>query len=249
MCQVEETLDRVGLSPIKVWQAKKGYRFSTDPILLAAFARPAAEESVLDLGTGVGVIPLLLRWQQPDLRLVALELQSSLAARARRNLKENEARNVELLEGDLRNFRSLLQEKRFDLVTANPPFRSPAQGRSAPNSERNRARFEQAGRLSDFCAAASWALREGGRFCLIHLADRMADIEMAVQAEDLRLNRRCWVKPFSDKASRLVLVEAVKGATIGSVEEATLVMYQESDFQGRGTPTETLMTVYRGGSL
>lgn len=227
----EETLDSLRLGGLKILQGRKGYRFSLDPVLLCAFARVGDGERVADLGTGSGIIPLLLaRTTQAD-TIVGVEVQSSLADRARRNVVLNALESrVAIVEGDVRRLGKELPAGTFEVVVSNPPYRSADSGRMAPMAERAAARHELAGGLDDFLRAAAALLKEGGRFYIIYLADRLAELLTAMVARGLQPKRlRCVHSRPTDKA-RLALVEGRKGGRPHLAVEAPLFVYAEKGY-------------------
>ena len=119
-----ESLDAVGVSGLKVIQSVRGFRHSMDALLLAQFAAPRPTDRVLDLGCGNGAIALLLAHRHPRLSVVGVEIQPSLASRARRGVQLNELDDrMEIIEGDLRGIQGLLPPSGFDVVLCNPPYR------------------------------------------------------------------------------------------------------------------------------
>lgn len=210
---------------VKLVQARDGYRYSLDPVLLCGFAGFLRSKNILDLGTGCGVIPLLLE-TEPASRIVGVELQSDLASRARRNVELNGlADKVEILEADLREHRRLFSPQSFDAVLTNPPYRKIGTGRQAPNRERAQARHELAGGLADFLEAAAFCLGDGGRFFIVYLAERLADLLTQMRQVRLEPKRvRCVHGRIGDSA-RMVLVEGRKGGRAGLEIETPLFVF------------------------
>lgn len=230
-----ETLDE--LRPgLKILQGKRGYRFSLDPVLLCDFARIHPQDRVLDLGTGAGIIPLLLASRHQSLQVVGVEYQEELADRARRSARLNqlEAR-IAIVGGDMRSPRLLDRFSPFTVVLSNPPYRPAATGRLSPGSERAAARHELAGGLEDFVGTAARYLDDGGRFFVIHLAERLTDLFCAMRREKLEPKRLRLVLSRAGEAARLVLVEGRKGSKPGLTVESPLVIYD-----GEGYSREVL---------
>ncbi|PLX82200.1 MAG: SAM-dependent methyltransferase [Desulfuromonas sp.] len=222
----DETLDELRLGGLKIIQGRKGYRFSLDPVLLCAFASIGEGEAVADLGTGSGVIPLVVARRTGADRVLGIEIQRVLADRARRSVRLNglEGR-VEILEGDLRGLREELEPRSFDVVLANPPFRRSGTGRHAPTAERAMARHELAGGLEDFLGAAAYLLPEGGRFYIVFLAERLAELLSLMGRARLEPRRLRCVHPRQGEEARMVLVEGRKGGGSGLVVMPPLVIY------------------------
>jgi len=237
-----ETLDDLRPAGLKIIQAKRGYRFSLDPVLLCAFVQVARDEMVVDLGTGSGVVPLVLATRTGAKKIVGVEIQPELADRARRGVLLNCLQDrIDILEGDLRAFQGLLEPEAFDVVVANPPFRRPGTGRQAPVNERAAARHELAGGLADFLRAATYLLKNGGRFYIVFLAERLADLLAEMRALRLEPKRLRCVHSRQGERGILVLVEGRKGGRSGLAMEPPLYVYA-----GEGYSAETL-AIYEEG--
>ncbi|MGE4344377.1 MAG: DUF559 domain-containing protein [Geoalkalibacter sp.] len=222
-----ETLDDLRLGNLKILQRKNGYRFSLDPILLCAFTRIGEGDRVADLGTGNGVIPLVLARRSGAARIVGVERQAEMVERARRSVVLNglQAR-VEIIEGDVRTISRVFAPQSFEVVVCNPPFRAPRGGRVASGSERAAARHELAGGLSDFVSAASWLLPDGGRFYVVYLAERADELLACMRQAKLGPKRLRCVHGRRDEAARMVLVEGRKNGGAGLTIEPPLVVWE-----------------------
>lgn len=226
-----ESLDTLACGDIAILQPQKGYRFSLDPLLLAAFAAIPATARVADLGTGSGVLPLLLARSGKGREFVGIELQPQAAARAARSVTLNGlSERIRIVQADVRALPQEFAAGSFQAVVCNPPYRPAASGRVAPEAERGAARFELAGGLSDFLRAAAFLLAGGGRFCIVHLAERLAELLDEMRAVRLEPKRLRMVHSRSGDPARLVLVEGRKNARPGLTVVAPLIVYRE----GRG---------------
>jgi tRNA1Val (adenine37-N6)-methyltransferase len=226
-----ETLDELRPGGLRIIQKKDGYRFSLDPVLLCAFARIESGETVCDLGTGSGVIPLLLARRVPAEGITGIEVQPELADRARRSVALNGLEErVTILACDLRRIRETLAAESCRVVLANPPYRPPGSGRLSPRSERALARHEVHGDLGDFVSCAAWLLPTGGRFYLVYLAERMAELLAAMRAAGLEPKRLRCVHSRQGEEARLVLVEGRKGGGPGLKVEAPLCIYDDGGY-------------------
>ncbi|OHB26341.1 MAG: hypothetical protein A2X84_09595 [Desulfuromonadaceae bacterium GWC2_58_13] len=232
----DETLDDLRSGGLKIIQQKEGYRFSLDPVLLCGFARIDAGESVVDLGAGAGVIPLLLARRTEAAHIVGVEIQPRMADRARRSLILNGLRErVTIIERDLRELRGCLEPQSCDVVLSNPPYRRGGTGRTAPEAERAAARHELAGGLDDFLAAAAYLLKQGGRVYLIYLAERLAELLAAMRQARLEPKRLRCVHSRHGETARMVLVEGRRAGRPGMTVEAPLYVYE-----GEGYSAEVL---------
>lgn len=221
-----ETLDQLLPGNLQLWQAKAGHRYSIDAVLLARFVRLTQCRQIADLGTGNGVLPLLLSHLSTVENICGFELQEEMAGRARRNVALNGlAGRISIHQGDIRQMKDIHTGGVMDLVVSNPPYRSVASGRIAPDGERALARHELAGTIEDFAAAASWLLKAGGRFAVVYLAERLNLLFAAMTGAGIEPKRLRMVHATADSCARLVLVEGGKGGRPGLQVEKPLVLY------------------------
>jgi tRNA1Val (adenine37-N6)-methyltransferase len=215
-------------------QPENGYRFSLDPLLLAAFARPKKDARLADLGTGCGVAALaaLLLHSKID-EATGLDLDPAMieAANANAELLELGGR-FQAQRTDMRKIRGALPPESIQIALANPPYRKLGTGQTCLNSEKDRARFEAHAELEDFLSAASWLLANRGSLAIVYPADRLADLILGCQKKKLVPKRLRLVHSRVDEPARLVLMEAVKNAGAGLTAEPPLILYE-----GRGDDT------------
>jgi len=197
-------------------QPERGYRYSLDPFLLAAFCRPRQHERILDLGAGAGVIGLLLARQHPTVWVVGIELDPELARHAAGNALANALDGrCHIIRGDVRAAPRFLPPEHFHRVVANPPFRRPGSGASSPDPQRAGARQEDTFTIGDLTGTAASLLRYGGSLELIHPAERLPELFTALVASGLEPKRLRLIAPFPGSAPRLCLVAATKGGRQG----------------------------------
>jgi tRNA1(Val) A37 N6-methylase TrmN6 len=208
-------------------QPERGYRYSLDPFLLAAFCRPRRGERILDLGAGVGVIGLLLARREPSVRVVGIEIQPELARHAARNARANGLGGRFLVvRGDVRAAPRFLPAEHFHRVVANPPFRRPGTGAAPPDPIRARARQETAFSVADLAGTAAALLRFAGHLDAVHVPERLPELWRALAAAGLEPKRLRLVVPFEGSAPRLCLISAVKGARPGLQILPQLVLHR-----------------------
>ena len=234
-----ERLDDLMKSGRHIIQNTQEFCFSLDAVLLAHFPRVHPRDRVLELGTGTGVIPLLIA--DDVARIDAVELSPVMADLATRNVVMNELEEkIFVREGDYRAIRDLYAAESFDLVLANPPYRPVQQGQANKIQGVARARHEFTATLDDVVAAAQYALRFGGHFAMVHLPERLGEIAVALHAHQMELKRLRMVQPKADKAPNMMLLEAVKGAAAGGLKVLPPLIVHESD----GGYTKEIYEIY-----
>ncbi|MFA5516375.1 MAG: tRNA1(Val) (adenine(37)-N6)-methyltransferase [Desulfuromonadales bacterium] len=237
-----ETCEELTAAGLKIIQPAAGYRYSLDPFLLCDFVKIPSQAQIADLGTGSGIIPLLLSVRAKDAQIVGVELQSPVADRARRSVELNAlSGRLRVMQGDVREIKALLPPQSFDVVLANPPFREVGRGRVAPVAERKEARHELAGGMDDFIRAGFFLLKDGGRFCMVFLAERLAELLAAMRRERLEPKRLRCVHAREGEGARLVLVEGRKRGGPGLAIEPPLYIHAGADY------TAEMQRIYRGG--
>lgn len=209
----DETLDTLFQGRLKIFQRKGGYRFSVDAVLLARFCQVHGGERIIDLGTGSGIIPIILASLHPAVRITGLELQREMAERAVKSVLVNHLEEkIQIVQGDVRAIDRLFPPQSFDAVVCNPPYRGAARGRINPDPEKRVARHEIRARLSDFVRAGCYLLRRGGRMTVVYPAARMPDLIQTMRQEKLEPKRLRLVHSFEGSQATLVLAEGVKEA-------------------------------------
>jgi tRNA1(Val) A37 N6-methylase TrmN6 len=199
---------------LKFIQFRKGYRFSIDAVLLAQFVSIKRNDIVVDLGTGCGIIPMVLLLTEPVGHVFALEIQPELAEQALRNARLNGfERELEVILGDLRT--PPLRPSFADVVICNPPYRPKNSGRINPDAQKAIARHEVLSSLNDILDTAAKTLRAKGRFAMIYPAARLADLLIKMRGFNLEPKRLRVVYPSMRSDAKLALVEASLGGRAG----------------------------------
>ena len=223
-----ERLDDLGRGGLRIIQHPERFPFGMDPVLLAHFVTVHLRERVLDLGTGCGIIPLLLSARRPEATIVGLELQPDTAEMAQRSVLLNGLQDrVRIDCGDFRQVGELYGHGRFDAVTLNPPYREPGTGHVSPLASRATARHELTGALADALRAAAVAVKYGGRVAVVFLAERLADLLVECRQNRLEPKRLRLIHPREGRPANLLLLEAVKGGGAGLKVKPPLVVYGE----------------------
>lgn len=198
---------------LTVYQPKRGYRFAIDAVLLAGLTRVRRGDQVADLGTGCGVIPLILAYRGLGKRIVGLEIQPELAEAAERNISVNGfGDKIAIYECDFREIPGGLQAGSFDLVISNPPYRRLHSGRLNPDGQRAIARHEVKSSIVDVCRTACYLLRQGGRLSVIYPATRLGHLLVTVQEFGLSPKQLTVIYSSAASGACLVCLECGKGA-------------------------------------
>jgi tRNA1(Val) A37 N6-methylase TrmN6 len=225
----DDTLDALFDGRLTLAQSRSGYRFSVDALLLAYFVTVKSRQRVIDLGTGNGVIPLILAHLHPSAALTGLELQPAMTDRAQRNVELNSLRDrIKILRADVRQIADRISAAEFDVAVCNPPYRRPNSGRISANAEKQAARHETHGDLHDFLAAAEHLLRLKGRMALCYSALRLTDLLTAMRQVRIEPKRLRIAHSFRQSEASLVLVEGVKGGRPGLAVAPPLILYSDA---------------------
>jgi tRNA1Val (adenine37-N6)-methyltransferase len=209
--KTEETLDTLFGGRLKILQNKRGYRFSIDAPLLAYFAKSSPDDRIIDLGTGCGIVPLILIFRRKAIKITGVEIQSPLADLARRNAALNRCSSrFQVWEEDLRKLDARARRESFDLVITNPPYRKAGSGRLNPHTEKAVARHEIQATQEEVLRSAYYLLVDKGRLAMIYPASRFADLMRGLSKHHLEPKRIQFVHSHEGDEARLVLVEALK---------------------------------------
>lgn len=209
---IYETIDELRGYDLRIIQPRDGYRFSLDPLLLCDFAGVRAGERVIDLGSGCGIIPLVLARQATDAVIVGVEFQAEMAEMAERNVQLNGlAELIGIVCDDVLALQQRYPVSSFDLVVANPPYRKPGSGRISPKEGRDVARHETTAGLADFLKVAKYLVKPMGRICFIYHPGRLMEFCATAAALKLALLRLRMVHGDAGAEARMVLLELAKG--------------------------------------
>lgn len=207
-----ERLDDLIRGGLKIIQSPSAFCFSMDAVLLANFSAVKKRDRVVDLGTGTGVIPLLLSTRAEVAKIVGVEIQEASAERAKRSIVGNGLENlITIIHGDVREAEKFLGVGSFDLVTSNPPYLPVGRGCQNQTGEITIARHEVMCSLRDVVRAASRLVKYGGRVAMVHRPERLADLIIEMNVNQLRVRRLQLVYPGPGKRPNMVLVEAQLG--------------------------------------
>jgi len=227
---------------ITVFQSRDGYRFSIDAVLLAAHADPRPDEKVVELGTGCGIVALIMACRRPDIRIVGVEIQERLADIAALNVRENNMTDrIGIVRADIRELSAEAVSGPADLMVANPPFRKARSGRVNPRQEKAGARHEVFITLPEVMAAARRLLRTGGRLVVVYPADRAAEVLAGMDRAGIAPKFLRTVHSRTGTEARRVLAAGTKGARPGGRRIAPpLIIYKDD-----GVYTDEVQAMFR----
>ena len=234
-----ERLDDLMRSGRVIIQDEREFCFSTDAVLIAHFPRFKKNFRVIDLGTGTGVIPLLIADEVRE--ICAVELNAKMADIARRNVELNGlSEKISVVEGDFRKHREIFRAESFDLAIANPPYTPIKNGAANKISGIARARHEFTATLEDVVTAARYVLKFGGVFCMIHLASRLCEIVDALHRRQMEMKRLRMIQPKATRDANLLMLEAVVGAKAGNLKILPPLIVHNDD----GSYTDEIYKIY-----
>ena len=223
-----QTTDTFFGGKLHINQEDAGYRFSIDAVLLAHFLNPRAADKLVDLGTGCGVIPLILAYRHPGITAIGIEIQNKLADLAISNVLANRMQNrINVLCLDMRQLKPAMIGGPADAVVCNPPYRSPNSGRLNPDSQRAIARHELKVRLIDVLETARRVLRTAGRFFTIYPAQRIAELLAQMHLAGIEPKLIRVVHSRLEEEAKLILVAGTKGARAGITIGSPLIIYNK----------------------
>lgn len=223
----EESLDTI-CGVLEVIQAKRGYRFGVESLLLPGFVNPGALEMV-DLGCGSGVIPLVMVRFYGIQKAWGVEIQAGLADRARRSVERNGLlESIEIVEADLRALDRVLPAGKFELVVSNPPYRPAQTGQVSREEEKALGKHEIACSASDVVAAGARLLRPRGRLCLVFSSERLSELLSLLAGHGLKPARLRMVHGRVELPSKNCLVEAIRGGRGSMAVDPPLIVYDKS---------------------
>jgi tRNA1Val (adenine37-N6)-methyltransferase len=225
----ETTTDSLFRGRLRVVQKKKGYRFSIDSAILAKHVSLKATDVAVDLGTGCGIIPLILSLKTPLAHIYGVEIQEDLADLASKNVQMNGMEeSISVIHGDMKDVRTFLTPASADVVFSNPPYRKLHSGRINPEAERAVARHEIKASVRDVLSAAECLLKASGNFVVIYPAERTVDLVSQMRALNLEPKRLRWIHSRQNSEARLVVAEGTKHGNPGLKVVAPLVIYEAS---------------------
>ena len=224
----KERIDDLQRNGYKIIQNEKKFCFGMDAVLLSGFAVVRQGERVLDIGTGTGIIPILLEAKTDGKHFTGLEIQEESAEMASRSVRLNGlSEKIDIICGDINNAGEIFETASFDVITTNPPYMIGKHGLTGDNREKAIARHEIYCTLEDIAREGSRLLKDKGRFYMVHRPFRLVEIFNTLTKYRLEPKRLKMVHPFIDKEPNMVLIEALKGGNSRLTVEKPLIVYKE----------------------
>lgn len=235
-----ERLDELHRNGYKIIQDKKRFCFGMDAVLLSGFAQIKKGETVLDLGTGTGIIPILLEAKTEGRHFTGLEIQPDSADMAYRSVVYNHLEEkIDIVTGDIKDASSMFGASSFDVITTNPPYMIGEHGLKNPDEAKAIARHEIYCTLEDVVRESAKILRPKGRFYMVHRPFRLSEIFCCMTKYGIEPKRMKLVHPFVDKEPNMVLIEGLRGGNPRMTVEKPLIVYKE-----QGKYTDEIYDVY-----
>lgn len=224
-----ERLDDLQLNGLELIQNPDKFCFGVDAVLLSDFVRVRQGERVLDLGTGNGIIPVLLSAKTEAAHLTGLEIQEESAEMARRSIAHNHLEEkIDIVTGDIKEAAEIFKPAFFDVITTNPPYMPADHGLKNPDDGKAIARHEVLCSLDDILRESMRLLQDKGRFYMVHRPFRLTEILIKMNHYKIEPKRIQFVHPFIDREPNMVLIEGVRGAKPRVKIEPPIIMFSRT---------------------
>ena len=224
----DERVDELNRKGYRIIQDTKQFCFGMDAVLLSAFVKVKPKQRVLDLGTGTGVIPILLEAKTPGEHFTGLEIQPDSANMARRSVALNGLTDkIDIVTGDIKDASKIFGASSFDVITTNPPYMIGSHGIKNDRDAKTIARHEVLCSLDDILRESAKMLKQGGHFYMVHRPFRLAEIFSKMVEYRIEPKRMCLVYPYVDKEPNMVLIEGIRGAKSRMTVEPPLIVYEK----------------------
>ena len=235
-----ERVDDLQRNGYRIIQDPEKFCFGMDAVLLSGFADAPEGGRVLDLGTGTGIIPILMAAKTSAKELIGLEIQETSAEMANRSVLLNDLQTrVKIVRGDIKEADQLFEAASFDVVTSNPPYMKGSHGLQNPDAPKAIARHEIMCDLEDVIRTAARYLKSGGKFYMVHRPFRLTEIMVLMHEYKVEPKRMRLVYPFADKEPSMVLIEGARGGKSRITVESPLIIYEEP-----GKYTKEIFDIY-----
>lgn len=235
-----ERLDDLQCKGYHLIQDPARFCFGIDAVLLADFAKAKKGEHVLDLGTGTGIIPILMEAKTGGEHFTGLEIQAESADMAGRSVSYNHLdEKVKIVTGDIKDASNIFGASSFHVITTNPPYMIGTHGENSPSEAKAIARHEVLCNLDDIMRESARLLMPKGRFYMVHRPFRLAEILSKMVEYKIEPKRMRLVHPYVDKEPNMVLIEGLRGGKSRMTVEPPLIVYKEP-----GVYTDEIYKIY-----
>lgn len=236
-----ERIDDLGYKNLKIIQNKKEFCFGIDSVLLANFAKHIKKNSkVIDLGTGTGIITILLATRCEVNKIIGVEIQKQMAEMATRSIKLNNLQDkIEILNEDIKYLDNIFQNGEFDVVITNPPYRKDNTGLQNINEGNSIARYEVKCNLDDILSVSSKLLKDGGEFYMIHKLERIIDIAETMRKYQIEPKELQLIFTNKDAKPNLILIKGIKKAKQFLKINKSIYIYEE-----KGKYSNDILRIY-----
>lgn len=225
-----ERLDDLQLNGLELIQNPDKFCFGIDAVLLSDFVKVRPGEQLLDLGTGNGIIPVLLSAKTEAEHLTGLEIQDDIAEMARRSIAHNHLEErINIVTGDIKEAADIFKPAFFDVITINPPYMLADHGLRNPDDAKAIARHEVLCSLDDILRESMRLLQDKGRFYMVHRPFRLTEILIKMNYYKIEPKRIQFVHPYIDREPNMVLIEGVRGAKPRAKIEPPIILFRRTE--------------------
>ena len=236
-----EKIDDLEYKGLKIIQNTKGFCFGIDAVLLSDFAKEIRNKSkVLDLGTGTGILSILLSAKTNLEKIYGIEIQKDVADMAKRSVKLNNLENkIEIINKNILDLTEIFEKNSIDSIVANPPYKKADTGKINENERKYISRHEVTATLKDFITVSNKLLKNGGSLYMVHRPERLSEINYELKINKLEPKKLRFVYPNYNEEPKLILIKATKNAKEFLKIEKPLVIYKEP-----GKYTDEILQIY-----
>ena len=236
-----EKIDDLEFKNLKIIQNKDGFCFGMDSVLLSDFAKEIKKNSrIADLGTGTGILPILLSGKTENTKIVGIEIQKEVSEMANRSILLNKLENrIQIICEDIKNLKAKYEQGTFDAIVTNPPYKKIGTGKINEKDKKIISRHELTANLEDFISISNYLLKDQGSIYMVHRPERIADIFVLLRKYKLEPKVLRLVYPNIEKSPNLILIKAVKNAKPFLKVEKPLIVYTSE-----GNYTEEILKIY-----
>jgi len=239
--EANERIDDLEFKNLKIIQNKDGFCFGIDSVLLSDFAKNIKKDSmVLDLGTGTGIIPILLCGKTKLKKVTGIELQEEVAKMAKKSIKLNNLEDkFNVINENILNLNKIYENQTFDVIVSNPPYKKKDTGITNENEKKIISRHEISASLEDFIKISKDLLKDKGEFYMVHRPERLVDIFELMRKYKIEPKILKMVYSYKNKEPKLILIKGVKNAKPFLKVESNLYIYEDI-----GEYTEEILKIY-----